>query len=118
MFEGIKNISEIFSKIGDIKNQSAEMQKRLEHINVTADAGAGMVTVVANAKGTIQDIKINKLLFEGDDIKMMEDLIIAAANEALRKAKEAVEYEFKKSIGISPEDMMSMLNAKGGTGPV
>lgn len=118
MFEGIKNLSEIFSKMGDMKTQSAEIQKRMEMIRVTGNAGAGMVIVTATGKGDIVDIKINKTMFEADYVKMMEDLIVAATNEALRRAKEAMEHEIKKSIGFSPDDMMNMLKNKGGVDPV
>ena len=115
MFEGIKNLSDIFSKMGDMKAQSAEIQKRMESIHVTGNAGAGMVVVTASGKGEILNVKINHTLFEADDSQMIEDLVISATNDALRKAKEAMEYEIKKSIGVSPEDMINLMKNKGGS---
>jgi DNA-binding YbaB/EbfC family protein len=116
MFEGIKNISEIFSKLSDLKASTEELNRRMESIHVTGDAGAGMVQVIANGKGQILNVKINKAMFDSEDVKMMEDLIVAATNEALKKTREAMEHEYKKTIGVNPDDLMNMI--KRGGGPV
>ncbi|MCC5814249.1 MAG: YbaB/EbfC family nucleoid-associated protein, partial [Leptospira sp.] len=112
MFEGIKNISEVFSKMGDIKATSEKMSQFMENLRVTGDAGAGMVQVVANGKGQFVDIKIDKALLNGDEIKMLEDLVLAAVNDANKKVKESMEHEYKKAMGMSPADMMNLF--KGG----
>lgn len=116
MFEGLKNFSEVFSKMGDIKAQSEKMSQFMENLRVSGDAGAGMVNVIMNGKGQVVDVKINQALFEGDDIKMLEDLILAAFNDANAKVKESMEHEYKKAMGVSPADLFNMLKNPGGMG--
>ncbi|PJZ71093.1 YbaB/EbfC family nucleoid-associated protein [Leptospira perolatii] len=99
MFENIKNASEMLARMGDMRGKMEEIKKRISSLRVTGDAGAGMVQVSCTGDGLITDVKINRQLFESDDNKMMEDLIISATNDALRKAKEATEYELKTVTG-------------------
>ncbi|EQA35393.1 DNA-binding protein, YbaB/EbfC family [Leptospira broomii serovar Hurstbridge str. 5399] len=99
MFDNIKNASEMFSRMGEMKERVEEIKKRISNIRVIGDAGAGMVQVTSTGEGIITDVKINKTLFDSDDNKMLEDLILSATNEALKKAKEATEYEFKSVTG-------------------
>jgi len=95
----LDQIAETYSKVKDMKKNMAAAQKRIAMIRVTASAGAGMVNVTVSGDGNVTNIKINKELFEGDDTKMMEDLIISATNEALKKSKEAMAHELKSVTG-------------------
>jgi DNA-binding YbaB/EbfC family protein len=63
---------------------------------VEATAGGGMVTVVANGKQEIVSIKIDREVINPEDAQMLEDLVLAASNEALRKSKEMVQAEMGK----------------------
>ncbi len=99
MFENLKNASEIFSRMGEMRGKMEEIKKRISNLRVTGDAGAGMVQVVSTGDGQITDVKINRTLFESDDNKMLEDLILAATNDALKKAKDATDYELKSATG-------------------
>lgn len=76
-----------------------EVQEKLEKMEVEAGAGGGMVTVKANGKQDILSIKIEPEVFNGDDIEMLEDLILAAVNEAKRKADKLAKEEMKKVTG-------------------
>lgn len=95
----LDQLAETYSKVKDMKKNMAAAQKRIALIRVTATAGAGMVNVTVSGDGVVTNIKINKELFEGDDIKMMEDLIISATNEAIKKSKEAMAHELKSVTG-------------------
>nr|WP_209452071.1 YbaB/EbfC family nucleoid-associated protein [Leptospira ryugenii] len=108
MFDQIKNLKEVYSQMGNIQEKQAELQKRLSTLQVTASSGAGMVEVTANAEGTIVNIKINPVVFVPSEQKLVEDLILSATNEALRKAKEAMAYEMKNVFGFNPKDFESM----------
>ena len=92
-------LSDTLSKMKDMKKQMAAAQKRIALIRVTATAGAGMVDVTVSGDGIVTNIKIKKELFEGDDVKMLEDLILSATNEALKKSKEAMAHELKSVTG-------------------
>ncbi len=92
--------------LGDLMRQAQKLQEEMmkkqeEAKSKTAEAtsGGGMVTAVANGGGQLLSIKIEKDVVNPDDIEMLQDLIIAAANEALRRAQEAVNEEMSKLAG-------------------
>lgn len=64
-----------------------ELSKRLAQIRVSASAGAGMVEVTASADGTLANIIINPIMFNAEDKKMLEDLILSATNEVTKKSQ-------------------------------
>jgi DNA-binding YbaB/EbfC family protein len=75
------------------------MQKQMAELKVEATAGGGMVTVEANGKQEITAIKIDPEVVSKDDVQMLEDLVLAACNEALRKSRELVQQELGKLTG-------------------
>lgn len=105
----MEQMTEAYSKIKDMKKNMAAAQKRIALIRVTSSAGAGMVDVTVSGDGIVTNIKIKKELFEGEDVKMLEDLVISATNEALKKSKEAVAHEFKSVTGGLDMGMMSKM---------
>lgn len=82
-----------------MQDQMAKMQEELEEKTVDATVGGGMVTVVANGKKEIMSIDIEPDAVDPDDVEMLEDLVLAAINEALRKADEMVQGEMGKITG-------------------
>ncbi|AAN51530.1 YbaB/EbfC family nucleoid-associated protein [Leptospira interrogans] len=115
MFDKIKNFSEILSNMGSFREKMEEVKKRIASIRVVGDAGAGMVTVTASGEGQITNVFINKQLFDADDNKMLEDLVMAATNDALKKAKEATAYEFQSaSGGLDFSEISKMFGGKFG----
>ncbi|MCA1828274.1 MAG: YbaB/EbfC family nucleoid-associated protein [Myxococcales bacterium] len=72
-----------------LQEQMQKAQERLAQKTVTGSAGGGMVLVTANGKGEIQKIQIDKQAVDPRDVPMLEDLILAAVNSALRAAQEA-----------------------------
>jgi DNA-binding YbaB/EbfC family protein len=89
--------------LGDIMRQAQKLQDEMQRMQeeartktVEASAGGGMVTVVANGGGEIVSIKIEKDVVNPDDVEMLQDLIIAASNEALRRAQQMVNEEMSK----------------------
>jgi nucleoid-associated protein EbfC len=75
------------------------MQEEIAKKKVDATAGGGMVTVEANGKQEILSIKIDPEVINKDDAQMLEDLVLAACNEALRKSRELVQQELGKLTG-------------------
>lgn len=93
-------------QFGDIMKQAQQMQEQLAKLQeeagkktVEASAGGGMVTVVANGKQEVLSVKIDPEVFSGNDRAMLEDLLIAAVNEALRKARDLISEEMKTLTG-------------------
>lgn len=77
----------------------AKAQEELKTKTVEATAGGGVITVVANGSQEIVAIKIKPEAVDPDDIEMLEDLVVAAVNEALRKAQDLVAQEMQKITG-------------------
>lgn len=92
--------------------QAQQMQDRVKKLQeeaggktVEASAGGGMVTVVANGRQEVLSIKIDKSVVDSNDVDMLQDLVTAAVNEALRKSQELVKAEMAKAtagMGLPP----------------
>ena len=72
-----------------MQKQMEETQKALEEKEFTATAGGGAVEVTVSGKREIVKVKLSEEAVDPDDVEMLEDLIVAATNEALRQAEEA-----------------------------
>jgi DNA-binding YbaB/EbfC family protein len=95
-----------FGNIGNIMKQAQAMQEQLAKIQeeagqktVDGTAGGGMVTVTANGAMQIIAIKIDPEVIKSGDADMLQDLVVAATNEALRKAREMMSQEMKSVTG-------------------
>jgi len=80
-------MDKIMKQAQKMQAQMAKIQDELASENVEGSAGGGMVTVTANGQGDIVLVRIEPEV-AGDDVEMLEDLVLAAVNEALRKSKE------------------------------
>jgi DNA-binding YbaB/EbfC family protein len=92
--------------LGDLMRQAQKLQEEMmkaqeeaKKKTAEATAGGGMVTVVASGAGSIVSIKIEKDVVNPDDVEMLQDLILAASNEAIRRAQEMVSAEMAKLTG-------------------
>ncbi|MCX5844659.1 MAG: YbaB/EbfC family nucleoid-associated protein [Deltaproteobacteria bacterium] len=93
------NFGNIMKQAKKIQEKIASMQAELESRTVEATAGGGMVTVVVNGKFEILSMKIEREVVNPEDIDMMQDLIMAAVNEGIRKAQEMASAEMSKITG-------------------
>jgi hypothetical protein len=82
-----------------IQEKMASMQAELETRTIEATTGGGMVTVVVNGKFEVISLKIEKDVVNPEDVEMLQDLIIAAVNEGIRKAQEMASAEMAKITG-------------------
>jgi hypothetical protein len=89
--------------INQMMKQAQQMQERLQkqmaEMRVEATAGGGMVTVVINGAKQIQQLTIDPEVVSKDDVEMLQDLIIAAVNDAHRKADEAMASQMGGMLG-------------------
>ncbi len=79
--------------------QILKIQEEMAERSVEASSGGGMVTVTANGKQEVLSIRIEPEVVDPDDIDMLQDLVAAAVNEALKKAQEMVSEEMAKVTG-------------------
>lgn len=77
----------------------ARAQEEIKEMTYTATSGGGMVEVTANGSGTIDSVKINPEAVDPDDVEMLEDMVLAAVNEALRGVSEAGEKRMAAVTG-------------------
>lgn len=77
----------------------ARAQEEIKEMTYTATSGGGMVEVTANGSGTIDSVKINPEAVDPDDVEMIEDMVLAAVNEALRGVSEAGEKRMAAVTG-------------------
>lgn len=82
-----------------MQEQIGRIQEELETKTVEAQAGGGMVRAVVNGKFNVVSIKIEKEAVNPEDVEMLEDLILAAVNEGVRKAQEMASQEMAKITG-------------------
>ena len=85
------DMNQLFQQVGQMQEQMQKAQAELANETVEATAGGGMVTVVANGAGEIREIKIDTKAIDPNDPEMLEDMIIAAVNEAIRAAQNLME---------------------------
>ncbi len=81
------NMAELFGKVNEMQQQIKEAKENLGRLEVTAEAGGGMVKVTANGNKQITGIKLEKDIIDPEDPDMLEDLIIAGVNKALAEAE-------------------------------
>lgn len=94
-----KMLGDIMREAQKLQAEMQRMQEEAKKKTVEASAGGGMVTVVANGANELVSIKIEKDVVNPDDVEMLQDLILAASNEALRRAQQMVSEEMSKLTG-------------------
>lgn len=115
----LKQAPEMLKQAQQMQEQMGQMRANLDKLRVEGSAGGGMVKVEASGQQRILAVHVEKSLIESDDQELLEDLLVAATNQALEKAKEAASAEFGKLTGglnvPGLDDAMTKLGL-GGTG--
>ncbi len=93
------NMNNLMKQAQRMQRQMEESQKELENAEFTAAAGGGAVEVTVTGKKEVTKVKINPDAVDPEDVEMLEDVIMAAVNEALRKAEEAGAANMAKLTG-------------------
>ena len=117
MFKGLSNLSTLIKEVQQFQGRTDEMQAKLAQLRVEGRAGGEMVTVQADGLQRIVGIKIAPSLL--GDGEMLEDLVVAATNQALDKSREMAAEEFSKITQMQLPGLSEMM-AKfglGGSGP-
>ena len=99
MLKGMPNMGNLLKKAQQLQEKMAKLQEELSEKTVETSAGGGMVTVIATGKQDIASIKIDPEVVNQEDIEMLEDLVLAAVNDALFQAKQMVSEEMTKLTG-------------------
>lgn len=114
MFKGLANLAQIMKQAQEAQSKMGELKERLGRLTVSGAAGGGLVTVEMNGHQEVLGCRIDESLLRPADREMLEDLVVAATNEALRKVKEAAAGEFSQLAGGM--DLGAMKDMLGGLG--
>jgi hypothetical protein len=95
----MKNIGQMMKQAQAMQAKMQEMQAALERTEMTGVSGGGMVSVTVTGKGEMRRIKIDPKLIDPADVAMLEDLIVAAANDARAKVEQHMQSEMAKLTG-------------------
>ena len=95
----MKGLGNILKQAQQVQEQMVRIQEELAQKKVEATSGGGMVTVEVNGQQEILSVKIDPEVIKPDDREMLEDLVLAAVNEGMRKAKDLIKEEMAKVTG-------------------
>ncbi|MCG0277373.1 MAG: YbaB/EbfC family nucleoid-associated protein [Thermanaeromonas sp.] len=96
---GIGNMGKVMKQVQKMQSQLAKIQEELAQRTVEASSGGGVVRAVVNGKQEVVSLYISPEAVDPDDIEMLQDLIVAAVNEALRRSQEMAANEMAKITG-------------------
>jgi DNA-binding YbaB/EbfC family protein len=92
-------LSDMLKQAQKLQEQFQQAQEGLINLRAEGSAGGGMVTAIANGKQEILQLRIDKQAVDPNDLEMLEDLVVAAVNQALSKAQELASAEMSKAAG-------------------
>ncbi len=101
--KGMPNMAGMMKQVQQMQEKMAKVQQELEQKTVTAESGGGMVKVTANGRQMLVKIQIDKEVVNPDDVEMLEDLVLAAANKSIEDAAKMAQEEMSKATsGMLP----------------
>jgi DNA-binding YbaB/EbfC family protein len=92
----MKNLGSMLKQAQAVQQKMAEMQEKLAALEVEGQAGGGMVKATLTGKNELKRLKIDKSLVDPNEVEMLEDLVVAACNDARAKVEAAVAEETQK----------------------
>ncbi|MFM2045195.1 MAG: hypothetical protein RLY86_3771 [Pseudomonadota bacterium] len=95
----MKNLGNMMKQAQQMQAKMQEMQSKLGDAEMTGQSGAGMVSVTLNGKGELKALKIDKSVVDPEDVEVLEDLIVAAFNDAKNKVEQHMSDETAKLMG-------------------
>ena len=98
----MKNFAEMMKQAQQLQGRMADMQAELERTMIEGRAGGGLVVVTLSGKGDMAGVKIDPSLLKAQEVEILEDLIVAAHNDAKNKVEEAMKEKIKSLTGGLP----------------
>ncbi len=95
----MKNLAGLMKQASQMQQKMAELQTALDALEVTGEAGAGMVAVVLTGKGAMKSLRLDPKLLDPEEAETLQDLILAAHADAKRKSEAAAAAEMQKLTG-------------------
>jgi DNA-binding YbaB/EbfC family protein len=98
----MKNFSQMMKQAQELQGRMAEIQAEMERARIEGRSGGGLVVVTLTGKGDMAGVKIDPSLFRPEEAEILEDLIVAAHNDAKNKVEEAMKEKMKLLTGGLP----------------
>ena len=98
----MKNLGQMLKQAQELQGKMQDMQQQLADMEITGSSGGGMCQVVMNGKGEASKVSIDPALVNPDDATVLEDLILAAINDARAKADERMREKLSEMTGGLP----------------
>lgn len=95
----MKNLGNMLKEAQKLQSKMAEMQEKLAETEIAGSAGGGMVNVTLNGKGEMRKVKIDPSLVDPAEVEILEDLVVAAFNDAKAKVESHMQEEMGKLTG-------------------
>jgi DNA-binding YbaB/EbfC family protein len=95
----MKNLGNMMKQAQQMQAKMQEMQERLGDVEITGQAGAGMVRITVNGRSEMKRVQLSKEVVNPEDVEVLEDLIVAAFNDAKAKVEASVAEETQKLMG-------------------
>jgi DNA-binding YbaB/EbfC family protein len=95
----MKNLGQMMKQVQDMQSRMSEMQEKLVELEISGKSGAGMVQATLNGKNELKRVKIDPSLVNPAEIEVLEDLIVAAVNDAKTKVDAEVQAQVSKLTG-------------------
>jgi len=95
----MKNLGQLMKQAQEMQAKMQELQDKLAASEVEGSSGGGMLTVTLNGKGEMRRVKIDPSLINPDDAEVLEDLVVAAFNDAKAKVERQMQEEMSKLTG-------------------
>lgn len=95
----MNNLGQMLKQAQQMQARMQEMQERLAAVEVTGVSGGGMVTVTLNGKGDVKKIKLDKSIVDPNEVEVLEDLVVAAFNDAKGRVERNLAEETEKLTG-------------------
>ncbi len=95
----MKDLGQLMKRAQEMQAKMADMQKELAAVEVVGQAGGGMVQVTLNGKGEAKHVKVDRTLVDPKEVEMLEDLIVAAFNDARAKVEAHIAEKMRELTG-------------------
>jgi len=98
----MKDLAGLMKQAKEMQSRMGDMQAELDNLEITGTSGAGLVKVTLTGKGNLKGLEIDESLVKPEEKEILEDLIIAAHNDAKAKSEKAVADKMKEAMGDIP----------------
>lgn len=99
------DLSGLLRQAQDLQAKLGDARERLRHRTVEATVGGGVVTATANGRGEVVSLRIDRSAVDPADVEMLQDLLVAAVNEVLRRARDLARDEVQQATGFPMPDL-------------